>query len=303
MKRFSKFTRAVLGWNMLVILWGAYVRASGSGAGCGNHWPTCNGEIIPRPQQIETIIELIHRMMSGTALLLILFMIIWGWRITRKGDIVRKGLAASGLFIITEALLGAGLVLFGWVTTDQSAARAVAMSLHLLNTFLLLGSLTLNAYWASGGYPISIKDKGNLPIFLAIGLIGVAIIGMSGAITALGDTLFPVKSLAQGLAQDADLNAHFLIKLRVWHPVIAILVGIYSYYLIGSLWQTRSDQPTRKLSLALGGLILLQWSAGLVNLLLLAPIFMQIIHLLIADCVWITYVLFSATLLKNNPVQ
>ncbi len=45
---FSRYAWGVLLWNVLVALWGAYVRATGSGAGCGSHWPTCNGEILPR---------------------------------------------------------------------------------------------------------------------------------------------------------------------------------------------------------------------------------------------------------------
>jgi heme A synthase len=303
MKRFSRFTWFVLGWNLLVILWGAFVRASGSGAGCGNHWPTCNGEIIPRPQQIETIIEFAHRLLSGGSLILILVMIIWGWRLTHKSDTLRKGLVASGIFIITEALLGAGLVLFGLVTSNQSVAHALAMALHLLNTFLLLASLTLTAYWASGGKPFSTQDKGYLPLFLGLGLLGVIFIGMSGAITALGDTLYPATSLAQGFAQDAGTNAHFLVRLRVWHPIIAVLVGVYTLCLITYLGRSNQDSTTRRLATVLGGLILVQWLAGLINLVLLAPIYMQILHLFIADCVWITYVLLSATVLKRNHLS
>jgi heme A synthase len=302
MNRFAKYTWTVLGWNLLVILWGAYVRASGSGAGCGSHWPSCNGQVIPRPEQIETIVEFVHRLMSGGALILIAIMVIWGWRITQPGAIVRKGLKASGFFIVLEALLGASLVLFGWVTTNQSVARAIAMAIHLLNTFLLLASLTLTAWWASGKEDFSLKDRGWLPTLLGIGLVGVAIIGMSGAITALGDTLFPVASLAEGLAQDADPNAHFLIRLRVWHPVIAVLVGLYLLRLLWSLRQSAPDPTTWKIGIALAALILIQWAAGLTNLLLLAPIPMQIIHLFIADCVWIALVLLSASMLKKAPV-
>jgi heme A synthase len=300
MPRFAKFCWFVISWTILVILWGAYVRASGSGAGCGNHWPTCNGEIIPRPRQIETTIEFIHRLLSGGALILIFSMAIWGWRTTVKGNPVRIGLAASVVFILTEALLGASLVLFHLVTDNQSVTRAAVMALHLLNTFLLLGALTLTAWWASGGKPISFKNKNRIPFFLALGLTGVALIGMSGAITALGDTLFPVQNLAQGLSQDSAANAHFLVRLRVYHPLIAILVGVYSLYLINYLSKHDSTKDSNKIGIVLGALIVTQWAAGLLNVILLAPVPMQIVHLFIADLVWITYVLFSTSTMSTK---
>ncbi len=225
MKRnlFKPFTWGVLGWNLLVILWGAYVRASGSGAGCGQHWPLCNGEVIPQAPNMQMQIEFTHRLLSGGALLLIATMVIWGYRVTAKGSPVRKGLTAAGTLIVTEALLGAGLVLFELVEENSTAFRAIAVALHLANTFLLIGSLALTAYWASGGSAIQVKGQGLKVWLLGAGLLGMLVIGMSGAITALGDTLFPVKSLAEGFVADLDPNAHFLVRLRVYHPVIAVI--------------------------------------------------------------------------------
>jgi heme A synthase len=302
MPRFAKFCWFVLCWTLLVILWGAFVRATGSGAGCGNRWPTCNGEIIPQPKQIETLIEFVHRLLSGGDLILILAMLIWGWKITEKGAQLRKSLVASAVFIITEALLGASLVLFGLVTTNQSVARAAVMALHLLNTFLLLGSVTLTAWWASGGNPISFKNQDHFPTYLGIGLAGVALIGMSGALTALGDTLFPASSLANGLSQDSATNTNFLIHLRIYHPLIALLVGSYTLVLVIYLLKSKNDVVAIKLRKLLGLLIIIQWSAGIINILLLAPVPMQIIHLFIADSIWITYVLLSAVVLENTQL-
>jgi heme A synthase len=298
MHRFAKFCWFVLAWTILVILWGAFVRATGSGAGCGSHWPLCNGEIIPQSEEVETTIEFTHRLLSGAVILFIFTMLIWGWRVSEKCHPVRKGLIASAFLIITEALLGAGLVLFGLVTTDQSAARAVVMAFHLLNTFLLLAAITLSAWWAGGGAPIEIKNRGNTPFLLGVALAGVALIGMTGAITALGDTLFPAESLAHGLEQDSEAGVHFLIRLRIYHPLIAILAGAYILLLVKHLWNHRPTSPSQKIGATLFILILIQWAAGLVNVLLLGPVPMQIIHLLIADLVWITLVLFSATILS-----
>ncbi len=301
LSNFAKYSWFVLGWNLLVILWGALVRATGSGAGCGNHWPTCNGELIPTPERIQTTIEFTHRALSGGDLILIFVMVIWGWRIFKKGSPVRIGLVGSGVFIIVEALLGAGLVLFDFVGQTSSVARALAVGVHLLNTFVLLAFVALTAWWASGGKAISFKGQRKWVLLLGAGILGICLIGMTGAITALGDTLFPAKTLAQGLAQDTEAGVSFLIRLRVIHPLIGIVVGTYTFYLIGYLRKQFEDKAVRRLSLILGGVILLQWAAGVTNLLLLAPIWMQLIHLFIADSVWISYILLAANVFAIRP--
>ena len=303
LKKFAPFTWGVLGWNLIVILWGALVRASGSGAGCGQHWPLCNGEIVPQAPDVEMSIEFTHRLLSGGALLLIAIMVIWGFRITNKEHPVRKGLVAAGILIVTEALLGAGLVLFELVEENSSITRAIAVALHLANTFLLIGSLALTAYWAAGGRPVQLKGQSWKIWLLGGGLLGMLLIGMSGAVTALGDTLFPVDSLAEGLVADLDPNAHFLVRLRVYHPVIAVVIAMYSLYLVRMLF-SQNKGMARKFLIALVIIGFVQLVVGLINLLLLVPIPMQLLHLLTADLVWITYILTTAVLLaKPEPIS
>ena len=301
LKPFARYAWGVLAVNVLVILWGAYVRATGSGAGCGSHWPTCNGAIIPRAPQIETLIEFTHRLSSGLALLLVVGLLIWAWRGFGKGHPVRLGGILAMIFIITEALVGAALVLFEWVAKDESLGRVIFIAIHLVNTFLLLASLTLTAWWASGGHKLRLKSQGVLRWAFGVGFLGVIFLGISGAITALGDTLFPVATLNEGLLQDISSTAHFTIRLRVWHPVIAILVGFYLTFL--TLWQfsSRKEPVIRRLSILLGSMFFFQLTAGLVNLLLLAPVAMQLIHLFLADMVWVMLVLlFAATFQEES---
>jgi heme A synthase len=302
LKNFAPFTWGVLGWNLIVILWGAYVRATGSGAGCGRHWPLCDGQVIPQAPDVEMSIEFTHRMLSGGALLLIAIMAIWGFRITNRKHPVRTGLIAAGIFVVIEALLGAGLVLFELVEENSSVARAIAVALHLANTFLLVGSLALTAYWATGGRAVQLKNQGAKVWLLAGGLLGMLVIGMSGAVTALGDTLFPVGSLAEGLAADLDPNAHFLVRLRVYHPIIALGIAVYSLYLVRMLYNQNKGMA-RKFLIMLVIVGVLQLVIGLINLLLLVPIPTQLLHLLTADLVWITYILTTAVLLaKPEPL-
>lgn len=221
-KAFSKFAWGFLGYNLLVIMWGAFVRATGSGAGCGSHWPLCNGEIIPRAPEVETLIELTHRLTSGLILPLFIILAIGGFRLFGKGSPVRRALFFVGLFTLTEALVGAGLVKFELVGDNDSAERAIVMMFHLINTFLLVGAITLTAWWAQMGPPEKIRWPGGVGLFFVVAFAGMMILGASGAVTALGDTLYPSTSLIEGVRQDFDPTAHFLIRLRIFHPPIAI---------------------------------------------------------------------------------
>lgn len=297
LNRLAKYAWGVLAFNILVILWGAFVRATGSGAGCGAHWPLCNGEVIPPAPQVQTLIEFAHRLSSGLALLLVGGLAVWAFRATPKGSLVRRGAVLSVIFILTEALLGAGLVLFQLVAHNASLTRAVSMSVHLLNTFLLLGALTLTAWWAAGGSALRWREQRGLTWGLVLGLVGTAVIGATGAIVALGDTLFPAQSLTAGLAQDLDSTAHFLIRLRLVHPVIAILVGVGLLVLASAVKRQVPSAAVGRAALVVTGLVWLQWLAGFVNVGLLAPVWMQLVHLLLADLVWVALVLLAATAL------
>lgn len=298
----AKYSWVVLAYNVFVILWGAYVRATGSGAGCGSHWPLCNGVIIPREPQIDTLIEFSHRLSSALAFILVLILFVWTYRKYPKKHRARLGATLSLIFIITEALVGAGLVLFEFVAEDASVGRAISIGVHLVNTFLLLAALSLTAWWASGGKAVQITGKRALIIGFGIAFFGVLFIGMSGAITALGDTLFPVESLRIGVEQDFSPSSHFLIRLRVWHPVIAVMVGFYVIFLSLLVGLMMQEVSSRKLSLVIIILFLIQLVVGVINLALLAPVWIQLIHLLIADMVWIILVIFAASVFAIQPL-
>jgi heme a synthase len=292
---FTRFAWGVLAWNILVVLWGAYVRASGSGAGCGSHWPLCNGEVVPVAPRIETIIEFTHRMMSGVALVAVIVLWLWSRASFARGSRVRKAALASLIFLITEALLGAGLVLFNYVDKNASVGRAFYLSLHLVNTLLLLGALVLTAWFARGVASTSARRSSLVVAALPIAIL----VSVAGAIAALGDTLFPASSLAQGFHQDFSAAASFLLRLRVLHPTLAILAGCYFVTL--SVMVLRSNQRPVVTKLAVGVLILAlaQLGAGAINVLLLAPVWMQITHLLLADLVWISLVLLAVEALPR----
>lgn len=288
---FERYAWSVLAYNVAVVLWGAYVRATGAGAGCGNHWPLCNGAVIPVSPTLNTLIEFTHRATSGISLALVAVLVVWAFRAFPRHHPVRLGAVLSAIFLLTEALLGAALVLLEHVAKNTSANRAWSHSPHLVNTLILLACLTLTAWWGMGNPRL--RPRGRPAVLSAVTLGGVLLLGISGAIAALGDTLFPARSLAEGFAQDFDRASNLFVRLRFLHPLIAILVGAWVLWFCVT---TMRRPALRAPALLVVGLLGAQLLAGAVNLLLMAPVWMQMVHLLLADTFWIALVLLCAAL-------
>ncbi len=296
-RRFALYAWGVLAYNLAVVLWGAYVRATGSGAGCGNHWPLCNGEVTPRAPSTATIIEFTHRLTSGIDVILVAVLALWAFRAFPRRHPVRTGAALSAVFLATEALIGAALVLWEHVAQNASAARAYSLSAHLINTLTLLACLTLTAWWA-GGRPRA-QFQGKSAWMAAASVAVFAILGVSGAIAALGDTLFPARTLAAGVARDFDPAAGIFVRLRIFHPLLAAAAGAWLLYYATSSASVRPAVRGRAWGMA--GLVFLQMLLGMVNIALLAPVWMQLVHLLSADLLWISLLILCASNLARGP--
>ena len=296
MPRLARYAWAVLAYNVLVILWGAYVRATGSGAGCGAHWPLCNGEILPRGGRVATLIEFSHRVTSGVALVAVIVLAAWAWRACRPGHPARTGAALSLFFMLTEAAVGAGLVLFQLVADNASFARAMFLAAHLLNTFTLLACLTATAWWASGGSPLQLGGRRGRATALGLLAAGVLLAGTSGAVAALGDTLFPVASLSEALWADLSVSSHLLIRLRVLHPMFAVAAAL-ALVAASRRIADGSGATAGRFARAVSLLAVLQIALGVLNVFLLAPVWMQLLHLFVADALWMTLVLLGLTVL------
>ena len=297
-RRFARYAWCVLAYNLAVVLWGAFVRATGAGAGCGQHWPLCNGEIVPVAPTLKTIIEFTHRVTSGIDLALVALLVIWAFRAFPRRHPVRLGATLSAIFLMSEALIGAALVLLEHVAANKSANRAWSLSAHLVNTLTLLACLTLTAWWGMGKPAIRLRGR---PAWIAAASLAfVMLLGVSGVIAALGDTLFPVRSLAEGWAQDFDPASNLFVRLRIWHPLIAALAAIWIVTYAVATAGRRSDLRPRAWLVI--GLTAAQLAAGAANLLLRAPVAMQLVHLALADAVWIALVLLCAGVLKSLEI-
>lgn len=317
--RFATYAWLALAYDIGVILWGAVVRATGSGNGCGDHWPLCQGQVIPHAAQIATVIEFAHRLTSGLAVLFVAGLVYFAFRWYDKGHLARRYAVAALFFTLTEGLLGAALVLFGDVGNNASMSRVFILSLHLVNTFLLLASLALTAKWAgesrfgrsdsgrgkmaefTGPAPLASRGRGVVIAYI-VALAGTLALAVTGTIAALADTLFHATSLAQGFEWDLSGSSSPLLRLRIIHPALAVFVGTFLIVLAVHTLITPAPPAAKRAAGVLAGLVGLQFCLGLLNVLLLTPVWVQVLHLLNADLLWIALVLLADTMLSRQRV-
>lgn len=289
---------AALIGNVIVILQGAIVRGTGSGAGCGSHWPTCNGSVVPLDPSLETLIEFSHRLLSGGVLVLgiVLLLRTLGTRRENPGLAVFAGLSFG--FLVFEALIGGATVLLGMTGENTSVARGVWVASHLVNSMLLVGMLAGTVVYARRerpAYPLRLGAQASLTAVTVLGLGLMLVLMFTGGIAAMGNTMFPSESLSAGLRADFDSSSHLLIRLRILHPLIAIGVGTYLFVSLGMAWWLKSVPLARRTSQALLVVYVVQLVIGVANLTLLAPLALQVVHLAVAVA---AYALLSATTIQ-----
>ncbi len=283
-----------LAYTIAVIVYGAWVRVTGSGAGCGKHWPTCHGDVVPRAHSIETAIEFTHRLTSGLSLIFVVGIAWLAFRWWERGAPVRRAAVLSVVFILTEALIGAGLVLFGLVDDNDSSARAISMSIHLVNTFILLAALMATIWSARSGRRLLAGAWGWRKTLLLICAVSLVIVSMSGAVTALGDTLYPIAENSGGVAErfreTSSASAPFLVRVRIIHPMLSIFAAVFMCVTALSIASTSEAPGVKRAALVAGALVTTQVAIGVANILLSAPGAMQLLHLFAATLVWCSLV-------------
>ena len=292
-----RFAWGVLAYFIAVILWGTLVRATGSGAGCGAHWPLCNGTVLQHSARVDTMIEFTHRITSGISLISVVGLLIWTLAGTVRGHLARAAAVASVSFTLIEAVLGALLVKLGYTAQSQSPLRPAFLALHLANTLLLLAALTLTAHLLS-------RTKGYLrgsvrlvaPFGAVVAVLVVMAVGVTGSLAAPGDTLFPASSLGLALAQDFSATSVWLVRWRWMHPTVAFLASVSLIWLLVRAAQHRTLWDNRRLSALVLALLAIVYTLGILDVVLLAPLWIQGAHLLAADTLWASLVVLTARL-------
>ena len=279
---------------LFIIVWGAWVRLSGSGAGCGDHWPLCNGQVIPLDAGIKTFIEYTHRFTTGIFGITILLMLWFSKKDYPKGHYFFKASLWSLILTIIESLIGAFLVKKGLVENNQSDLRALVIAIHLANTFFLMAALMCSVYFSSRQCVRKDVEKKEKLKMMGLAFL-LILVGASGAITALGNTLFPESSLLEGIKNDFDSSSHFLIRLRIFHPALAILTSVLLF--IWTNIKSNNQQILKSHGNAYTVLIFIAVGFGALNWLLMAPVWGALLHLLIADFLWLGFVGLSCSVL------
>jgi heme A synthase len=295
---YRKYALFTLAATVAVIVWGAYVRASGSGAGCGAHWPLCNGVLIPETEAQKTWVEFSHRLSSGVLISCVGGLLVWAWRLFPRSSFAFRAAAVSFLAVWVEAFVGAFLVLLGLVEKDKSVLRVWSVSLHLANTLFLLAALTCAALAPRMATPRWRWPARQSPWWPRCLVLGFVLLGAFGAVAALGDTLFPPSSVIGGIAADWNGQGHVAERIRVLHPLLAVSwAGAFAYWMAG-LWERLP--MLRRIGQKCIAVAALNLCLGLLNIALLAPLWLQMLHLAIANLLWIVFVaaLFSAA---SNP--
>ena len=291
---FCGFCFAVLCFCLLVILWGAWVRISHSGDGCGQSWPTCQGKyLIDSADQDKTWIEWIHRATSGLFGIMVVLLVIWSFlKFSFRHPVFKNSLCVL-FFTVIEALIGALLVLAGLTGDNTSLARALIMNLHLLNSLLLISSLFMcwrfslgKSFYFSG---FSKKKK-----YLIISICTFFLIAFFGSMSSLSSSLFPSQSLWEGALLDFDSQSHWLVRLRLLHPLLALVFGggFLLYYFSQDI--KIKSRPQQILVFCVGLALL----SGMMNLLLLSPVFLKLTHLLIVYLLSMSFILT----LERHPI-
>ncbi|HWG20984.1 MAG TPA: COX15/CtaA family protein [Terracidiphilus sp.] len=298
-----RFAWAVLAYFIAVILWGGLVRATGSGAGCGDHWPLCNGTVMQHSPHVDTIIELTHRITSGISFFSAVGLLIFTFAGTARGHLARAASVAAVAFTLIEAILGALLVKLGLTAQSQSPLRAPYLALHLANTLLLLAALALTAHLLSRRYGFTRSTVRMVaPIGAIAAVVVVMLVGVTGSLAALGDTLFPATSLGAALSQDFSATSGWLVRWRWTHPTFAFFASIFLIWLLVRASRRTIHWDNRGLSALVLLLLAAQYILGVLDVVLLAPTWLQIAHLFGADVLWVALVVLTARM-TLEPVK
>lgn len=288
-----------LGIVVATIVMGAVVRATHSGDGCGASWPACEGRLVfPGTDDTSRLIEFSHRMISGLSLVAMVGLMLLVHRVFAASHAARKAVRWSMALLVLEALIGAAIVLYGWVADNESVARQISVPVHLVNTFLLTASMALTIWLIEGGSMPVLRGagrRGKVLLGLAVVLL---LIAATGATTSLADTLFAAESLTEGIRADFAGESEFIVRLRIVHPLLAIsgglLLGWFAYRHMEEAEASGHPWPAR---IVLFG-VLVQALLGFIHIALLTPLATGLLHLFVAQALWIGLMFLALVLLQ-----
>jgi heme A synthase len=261
-----------------LIVFGAVVRVTDSGLGCGNEWPTCHGSLIPPLDNITAVIEWLHRAFAvfiGLFGIVTLIQAVRAFR--RRNRLVLMATLTAALLFAAQSMLGALVVILDLPPT--------AVTLHLGTAMLLLGALLVGGlasiYQPQARYA---RDQFTTLAFLAAALTLIIILTgalVRGAGASLSCTDWP---LCNGAVVPLGQGQGALIH---WTHRVAVLgLGITLAMLVWQAWKVRPAGSVRILAAAGFGAYLMQVGVGALYVFSMAADWTGAAHVGFAAITW-----------------
>jgi cytochrome c oxidase assembly protein subunit 15 len=238
----------------------------------------------------KTLTEYLHRLTSGFYGIFVLSLWLWNFKLFPKKTAARQASTAVLVLMILEALLGAALVLKGLVGENATIFRLVVMTCHQMNSLLLTGSTVVLALVSRPQLePETLHIQWRNLFSNAKFWMTFMVIPATGAWAALANTLFPSQNLQEGILKDLTPDVPWILRLRIVHPVLALTIG---FYLVFRFYKKSFDSEgdVSNANLILAGVLSVALIFGMLTLLALSPVWMKLVHLTLAQVVWISIV-------------
>ena len=282
-----RFSYAALAVAFTHLVFGAIVRISGSGMGCGDHWPLCYGHLFPPMDRPDLVVEWTHRLLASILVITVVAFATVAWRARReprvggRGGVLRAALLAVAA-VFAAALLGAVTVKLGNTPYATVAHWLLAMTL-----FATLGAAAMRA-GALGGTSASAEQASRRVLRAAYAAATLAFLAVAlGGLTAkLPDAAIACRSFP--LCGRDPIAADQGVHTQITHRVLATLLLLHLTGVVAGLSRRRDESRTvaRAAQIALG-LVVLQIVIAASMVLLRLPAVLRSLHEAVGVSVWL----------------
>ena len=276
---------------------GAVVRITGSGMGCGDHWPRCHGHWFPPLERMDLIIEVTHRYVAAALTLAVLALVFVAWRrrespgVGGPGGVLRPALAAA-LLVVAAALLGA--------VTVKLDLHAAAVVIHLGLAMFLIAALALAAVRSSSmsaGGSAATSPKTIRGAAVAAGIAFFAVV--MGGITA---NIAGGAVSCGGFPHCREISAGGTpLYVQVGHRVLAFALLLHLFGMLMALRKRTEPQTVRLWTQIAFGVVLAQILVAAAMVEMGLPLHLRVLHQAVGTLVWLVVFVFAAVTRRRAP--
>ena len=281
------------------VVFGAIVRITGSGMGCGDHWPKCQGHWFPPLDRIDLIIEVAHRYFAATLSVAILALLVVALLhratpgVSGRGGVLRAAGAAAGLVLAAA--------IFGAVTVKLELANKVVIVTHLAIAMTLLAVL-VSASMRAGGLGASSAAVGTASaktwrsarVALALTFVVLVLGAFTAHVPGANSLCVGFPLCRNGLLPSSAQH------IQITHRILAFLLFFHLVGLSIGVWRRGEAKLIVGAAFTALGTVLVQIvvAAALVEMQL--PAMLRSLHQAVGTLVWVAVVVL--TLLSRRGV-